>query len=150
MTHKLPNPEISLHELVSAIPAAVYACDASGFIVYSNGHAGELWGHGSEFRSEPWSFLHSPKRYGTDGNPLRLEQTPEREVLATGQPVVNRELVLERPDGTRVDVLASAAPWRDMDGVPCGVLNVLHNVTEVRGRERELERSNQELSRFSY
>ena len=153
----MPNLEISLHEVFSAIPAAVYACNADGFVVYSNSHAHELWGDGLELQGEPWSFLHSAKLYDTDGTVLRPEQTPVREVLATGVPVVNRELVLERSDGSRIDILANAAPWRHTDGPQKGVVNVFQNVTEVKRREREretllreLERSNQELSRFSY
>jgi PAS domain S-box-containing protein len=153
----LPNLEISLHEVFSAIPAAVYACDADGFIVYSNRHALELWGDELELQREPWSFLNSSKLYGTDGTVLQPEETPAREVLATGLPVVNRELILERSDGSRIDVLANAAPWRHRDGPPNGVVNIFQNVTEVKCREREretllreLERSNQELSRFSY
>jgi light-regulated signal transduction histidine kinase (bacteriophytochrome) len=153
----LPNLQISLHEVFSAIPAAVYACDADGFIVYSNRHARELWGDGLELQREPWAFLNSSKLYATDGTVLRPEETPAREVLATGLPVVNRELVLERSDGSRIDVLANAAPWSHRDGPPNGVVNIFQNVTEVKCRERErenllheLERSNEELSRFSY
>lgn len=153
----MPIMEISLHEVFSAVPAAVYACDADGFVVYSNRHALELWGDEFEVQREPWSFLNSSRLYGTDGTPLRPEETPVGEVLATGLPVVNRELILERSDGSRIDVLANAAPWRHRGGHPKGVVNIFQNVTEVKCREREretllheLERSNQELSRFSY
>ena len=149
--------ETNLRELVSAMPAAVYACDGNGFIVYYNAQAAELWGRDPELDGQPWSFLDSRKLYSTDGTRLQPHQTPVREVLATGLPVINRELVLERPDSSRIDVLANIAPLRDASGLAFGAVNIFQDITEIKRRQQErehllqeLERSNRELSQFSY
>jgi PAS domain S-box-containing protein len=153
----LQERETILRELVSAIPAAVYACDGNGFIVYYNGQAAELWGCEPELGGQPWSFLDSRRLYSTDGTRLQPQHIPVKEVLATGRPVVNRELVFERPDSSRIYVLANIAPLRDASGLVFGAVNIFQDITEIKGRQREreqllqeLERSNRELSQFSY
>ena len=67
MEQSLQELEANLRELVSAMQAAIYSCDANGFIVYCNRHAVELWGYDLESDSRPWSFLDSRRLYGSDG-----------------------------------------------------------------------------------
>ena len=155
--HSLQATETNLRELVSVMPAAVYACDRSGALTYYNARAVELWGREPDGHDGPWVFLDSNRMCHSDGTPLRLEERPVREVLSTGLPVVNRELVLERPDGSRIDVLTNVTPLRDSAGAVTGAVNIFQDVTELKQaqeeRERllnELERSNRELSRFSF
>jgi PAS domain S-box-containing protein len=153
----LQEREVNLRELVSAMPAAVYACDANGFITYYNRYAVELWGRKPDLDGQPWSFLDSRRLYGADGIRLHREQTPVRQVLRTGVPVVNQELVLERPDLSRIHVLVNVAPLCDASGHVWGVMNIFQDITEIKKRQQEreqllqeLERSNRELSQFSY
>lgn len=153
----LQDRETNLRELVSAMPAAVYACDRNGFVVYYNSHAVELWGCAPDLDGEPWSFLDSRGPFRADGTELQGDKAPVREVLATGSPVVNRELVLERPDFSRIHVLANIAPLRDAKDLVCGAVNIFQDITEIKCRQQEreqllheLERSNRDLSEFSY
>ena len=153
----LQNRETNLRELVSAMPAAVYACDAEGQIVYYNQQAVALWGREPQLTELAWSFLNSRLMYRADGAVLRGHEAPVKSVLATGVPVVNQELVLERPDSSRIDVLVNVAPLRDALGRISGAVNIFQDISEIRRvqqeRERlvkELERSNRELSQFSY
>ena len=157
LKQSLLQRETSLRELVSAMPAAVYACDGSGSIVYCNRRAVELWGREPELGAQPWSFLDSRPLYRNDGTRLDPQQTPVKHVLATGLPVVNQELMLERPDSSRVPVLANIAPLRDASGLVWGAVNIFQDITEIKCRQQEreqllqeLERSNRELSQFSY
>lgn len=147
----------NLRELVSAIPAAVYACDTEGRLIFHNRHAGDLWGHDIQGSDSAWSFLDWGRMHRTDGTPLPPDEAPIRAVLASGSPVINNELVLERLDSSRVDVLVNIAPLRDSAGRLAGAVSILQDISEVKRvqkeRERllhELERSNSELSRFSY
>lgn len=149
--------EPNFHELVSAIPAAVYACDENGLITYCNREAIELWGCEPELEGQPWSFLDSRRLIGPEGVRILRENGPEREVIASGLPISNQELVLERPDLSRIWALASVAPLRDSGGTVCGAVSIFQNITEIKRREQErdellneLDRSNRELSRFSY
>lgn len=95
--------------------------------------------------------------YRSDGTLLRPEETPVKSVLATGVPVVNRELVLERPDLSRFHVLANITALRDSTGAIAGAVSIFQDITELKSVQQErdeslheLERSNLELSQFSY
>ncbi len=46
--HSLRETEENLRELVSVMPASVYACDREGVITYFNPHAVEIWGRTPE------------------------------------------------------------------------------------------------------
>jgi PAS domain-containing protein len=155
--HSLRESEENLRELVSAMPAAVYACDQEGVITYYNPQAIEIWGRRPDLDDAPWSFLDSRRMYRMDGTLLRAEDTPVRAVLTTGVPVVNCELVFERPDLSRINVLANITALRDPRGAVSGAVSIFQDITELKRiqqeRERlmrELERSNRELSQFSY
>jgi len=95
--------------------------------------------------------------YHPDGTPLAPEDAPVRKVLATGVAVMNREFLVERPDLSRISVLANIAPLRDSIGVVSGAVSIFQDITELKcaqqereGLLHELERSNRELSQFSY
>lgn len=155
--HSLQEKEENLRELVSAMPAAVYACDAGGKLTYHNRHAAEIWGRKAGSGDLSWSLAESQRIYRTDGTLLPPEETPVREVLASGTPIINRELSIERPDLSRIHVLANVAPLRDATGVVTGTVNIFQDITEMKLVQQEREellhelwRSNQELSRFSY
>jgi signal transduction histidine kinase len=155
--HNLQETEGNLRELVSVMPAAVYACDRDGVITYYNRHAVEIWGRTPDLDDPPWTSLDARRIYSVDGTLFRSEDVPLREVLATGVPIVNRELVLERSDLTRINVLANISPLRDASGAVTGAVSIFQDITELKRiqQEREsllheLERSNRELSQFSY
>jgi signal transduction histidine kinase len=155
--HSLLETEENLRELVSVMPAAIYACDKDGTITYYNRQAVEMWGRRPDLNDHPWAFPDSRRIYRGNGTLLRPEDTPIKEVLGAGAPIVNCELVLERPDLFRINILANITPLRDTIGLVTGAVCVFQNITELKGiqleRERlvgDLERSNRELSRFSY
>ena len=153
----LQERETNLRELVSAMPAAVYACDAEGLIVYYNQQAVALWGGEPQLSKPAWSFLNSRPMYRADGTLLPSDEAPMKTVLATGLPLINQELVLQRPDSSRIDVLLNIAPLRDAAGRVSGAVNIFQDISGIRRAQQErelllheLERSNQELSQFSY
>jgi signal transduction histidine kinase len=155
--HHLQESEENLRELVSVMPAAVYACDSDGIITYYNRHAIELWGRCPDLDAPPWSFLDSGRLYETDGVLLLPDEAPAKVALLTGSPIVNRELVLERPDGSRINVLANISLLRGASGTVRGTVSIFQDISELKRAQREresllheLERSNRELSQFSY
>jgi signal transduction histidine kinase len=155
--HSLHATEENLRELVAVMPAGVFACDREGFITYYNPQAIEIWGRTPNLGDPPWSFLDSRRIYEADGTPLAPEDIPVKRVLATGVSVVNRELVLERPDLSRIHVLANIAPLHDAAGVVTGAVSIFQDIDELKRSQQErevllheLERSNRELSQFSY
>ena len=155
--HSLHETEENLRELVAVMPAGVYACDRDGIITYHNPQAVQLWGRAPGLDDPPWSFLDSRSIYRTDGTLLQPEDAPIREVLATGIPIVNLELVLERPNLTRVNILANITGLRDSSGTITGAVSIFQDITQLKRAQQEreellheLERSNSELSQFSY
>lgn len=115
--YNLHEIEENLRELVAVMPAAVYACDRDGIITYYNRQAVDIWGRTPDLNDPPWGSLDSRRIYRMDGTFLRPEEMPVKEVLSTGVPVVNRELVLERHDLSRINVLANITALRDSSGV---------------------------------
>ncbi len=155
--HSLHETGENLRELVGVMPAGVYACDRGGVITYHNRQACELWGRTPSLDDPPWLFLDSRRMYRPDGTVIRPEDAPLRQVLATGTPIVNLELIFERPDLSRINILANVTPLRDSEGVVTGAVNIFQDITELKRSQQdrellltELERSNRELSQFSY
>lgn len=153
----LQDQEANLRELVSAIPAGVYACDSEGRIIYHNRRAAELSGCEPPLSAGAWRFLEPHDKHYRDPAGIPGPDAPMKAVLATGEAVVNRELVLQRSDASRIDVLVNIAPLRDSVGHVTGAVNIFQDISEFKlaqqERERllqELERSNRELSQFSY
>ena len=104
-----------------------------------------------------WTFLNSRLLYRADGTLVPGDEAPIKTVLATGVPLVNQELVLQRPDSSRIDVLVNIAPLRNESGRISGAVNIFQDISVIRRAQQEreqllheLERSNLELSQFSY
>jgi PAS domain S-box-containing protein len=153
----LHERETNLREILAMTPAAIYACDTNGIVTYNNRRAIDLWGAAPELSGQAWAFLDSFRLYRLDGTRLRADETPLREVLRSGSPIINRQLILERPDLSSIHILANIAPLRDATGMVCGAVNIFQDISEIKSGERErehlveeLERSNRELAQFSF
>ena len=131
------------------LPAAVCVCDPSGAVELYNRTAVELWGceppdpHANRRFSGAYRLFHS------DGTPMPHSESPTAEVLRTGIPLRNRELVIGRPDGTRVPVLANVVPLRDAEGSIIGAVSCLQDITERKRAEEELQETNKKLQLLS-
>jgi PAS domain S-box-containing protein len=132
---QLRHSEERWRELVSAIPAGVYVCDADGRISEFNGRAAELWGR----KPRPDDRICGSLRMWTpDGRPLPHEECPMASVLRTGEAVRDGEVVIERPDGSRITVLVSISPLRDAEGRVIGAVNCFQNITTRKHNENLL------------
>jgi signal transduction histidine kinase len=133
--HTLHETEKNLRELVSVMPAAVYACDRNGVITYYNRQAEVIWGRIPDAANSSWAFLDERQLYRLDGAPLRPEESPAREVIATGVSILNRELVLECTDHSRIHVLATCAPLHDSTGKVTGAVSIFQDISERKQAE---------------
>jgi PAS domain S-box-containing protein len=70
-------------------------------------------------------FTGSYRLYRRDGTPLAAEDTWMALAIREGRDFLGKEIVIERPDGTRVLAIANARPVRDADGRVTGAVNVL-------------------------
>jgi signal transduction histidine kinase len=70
-------------------------------------------------------------------------------VLRTGIALRNRELLVGRPDGTRVPVLANVVPIRDSEGSMVGAVSCFQDISDRKQAEERLQESNEKLQLLS-
>ncbi len=119
------------------LPAAFYATDESGVITYYNSRAAEVWGRSPVLGEELWCG--SLKIYWPDGSDCGLDDCPMALALKSGQPVRDKEIIVERPDGSRIWVQPCPTPLFDSDGKLVGALNLLHDVSDRKATEDSLQ-----------
>jgi PAS domain S-box-containing protein len=144
----LRDSEQTLLELIDTLPIAVFVCDASGVIERYNRRAVELWGR-EPTRGAADRFGGAYNLYTVDGSHLARSSWPMAQVLRTGMPVSNRELVIERSNGTRRTVMVNGIPLRDKRGTVTGAICCLNDVTEVKQAERESQQQRQLLTHLT-
>jgi PAS domain S-box-containing protein len=132
---RLKASEIHWRELIAAIPAAVYTTDASGKITYYNETAVQVSGRRPVIGSDEWCV--SWKLYQPDGAPLSHDECPMTVALKEGRSVRGAELIVERPDGTRVPVIPYPTPIRDAQGNIIGAINMLADISERKQAETQ-------------
>jgi PAS domain-containing protein len=81
-------------------------------------------------------FCGAYKLHRADGTPMAHCDTPVALALKGGTSVHEEEVVIEKPDGSRVTVSVHIAPIRDKDGTIVGVVNFFHDITERKEAEQ--------------
>jgi PAS domain S-box-containing protein len=125
-------------QLFDLLPVAIYVCDPSGLIIYYNNHAAKLWGRSPALNDPMDRFCGSYHMYHLDGGPIEHADCPMGEVLRSGDPVQDRELVVERGDGSRAVALVNITPFKDHNGNILGAVNCFQDVTERKQSERQI------------
>jgi len=128
------DSEKRLHELLHALPAAVYTTDAAGRITFYNEAAAALWGCRPKLDSDQWCG--SWRLFWPDGTALPHDQCPMAIALREGRSINGMEAVAERPDGTRVPFMAFPSPLRGAFGEIVGGVNMLVDITERKHAEQ--------------
>ena len=130
----LRESEERFRSLFASTPMAVFACDHEGVIQQYNARAAELWGQ------EP---VRGVAQYSGSlqlllpATSLALQQeSPMLEVLRTGQPALDLEVEIDRPQGSRIPVQASFAPLKNGAGETTGVITSFMDLTERKKMER--------------
>jgi len=122
---------------LAGLPVATYICDAGGKITFYNEVMAQLWGYEPEIGKDLWSSIRN--MYTTDGSILLPESAPEAIVLRGQHDIGPQEIVIERADGTYVNVISNPKPLFDEAGIMYGVINTLTEVTSDKQKEGELE-----------
>jgi len=131
--------DIEFRRLLDRLPAGAYTCDPAGLITYFNAHAAKLWGRAPKLNDPIDRFCGSFKLFLADGTPISHDQCWMGRALETGDSFNGEEIIVERPDGTRVTALAHANPIRDESGRLVGAVNVLVDISD-RKRAEEAQR----------
>lgn len=123
--------------LLERLPSAAYLCDAGGLIMYFNLQAAELWGRTPCLGQSEDRYGGAHRLFSRDGTPISQNDSWMGRALRERREFNGREVVIERPDGTRRTVLAYANPFYADDGTLLGGLNVLMDITEHRRKDEE-------------
>lgn len=132
-------------DLLETLPAAVYVCDAEGTVVAYNRRATELWGRTPSPGDTDEKYCGSHKLFHPDGVPLPHHETPMATVLRTGRPARDMEVVIERPDNSRITALVNIAPLFGDDRKLAGAVNCFQDLSAIKLAERERVRLADEL-----
>lgn len=126
-------------KLIDLLPAAVYVCEASsGTLIRYNRRAVELWGREPQPGDTEERFCGAHRLFQTDGTPMSHGRTPMAEVLRTGVSVRDQEVVIERPDGSRITALVNVEAIRGEGGTIAGAVNVFQDISERKQAEERL------------
>jgi PAS domain S-box-containing protein len=123
-------------------PVAVYSIDTSGLIQKFNRHAAELWGREPALGDNNERFCGSFKLFRPDGSFMSHDQCPMAEVVS-GKIAEMRdaEVLVERPDGSRITVLVNIRPMKNDRGEITGAINCFYDVTERKRAVNALHRA---------
>jgi PAS domain S-box-containing protein len=130
---------------LDAIPTAFCVCRTDSGLVRYNRRAVELWGRAPRFGDPTEQYGGAFRRYNPDGSALSFDSTPVARVLRTGERITGAELVIERPDRSRVPVLMNVAPLRNRSGDIEGAVCSFQELTERKRVEEALRASEAEL-----
>ena len=131
----ISEAELSL-QLLQALPVAVYTCDQKGYITMYNKAAADLWGREPELGKDLWCG--SWKLFRMDGTDLPLDECPMANVLKGGIVHEEQEIVIERPDGSKRNIIPHPKPILDISGKASGAVNMLIDVTDRNIAKKEV------------
>jgi len=108
---------------------------------------------GNQLAAVDLGFASSSEMIGKDNFALPISRAEaesytryDREVMETGQPLINHEEILTLPDGRQLDVLTSKVPLRNAAGEVFGLLAVYLDISDRKRAEVQM-RSTEERMR---
>ena len=122
-----------VHQLLEALPIALYTTDQNGIITYYNRAAAEFAGREPIIGQEKWCVTF--RLLTTDGDELPHDQCPMAIALRENRAVRNVEAIALRPDGTRVPFMPFPTPLQDAEGRLIGAVNMLVDLSERKRAE---------------
>ncbi len=117
-----------IENVLSLMPAAVYTCDEHGRINFFNRRAVDLWGREPKLNDDEQKLCGAFRL--PNGSLLSQSETPMARALRTGEPMRNRDVIIEHPDGTKNTVCMNIDPLYEPAGRPSGAIAVLQDITE--------------------
>ncbi|MBV9878112.1 MAG: PAS domain S-box protein [Verrucomicrobia bacterium] len=134
--------------LLDKLPAAAYTFDADGLITYYNQPALRLWGRAPKLRDPGDRFCRSFRLHSGDGQPISHDESWMALTLRDNREYTGCEVIIERPDGERLNVSASASPIHDESGKLIGAVNVLFDISERKRAEEALKETDRARNEF--
>lgn len=142
---KLGESEEKLRMTIDFMPigiAVVYP--PHGKIEILNKEAKKLLGRGIDLSASIESYASAYHIFTESGAPYPLEEMPTVMTLRTKQPATKNDLVIERPDGSRITIEARSAPLFNREGN----LELVYTVFDDITRKKEVERARMDFVRL--
>ena len=116
-------------------------------MTYYNQHAAKLWGRRPVLPDPSLRFCGSLRMIRPEGTVLPHSDCPMANVLRTGIPVHDQEVIVECPDGSRHTVLVNIAPILSEDQAVLGAVNIFVDITDRKQAQAALSATNVLLER---
>ncbi len=125
-----------LQALIDCLPDQIYVKDTKGRFVLCNRASAEI----TQFEN-PAELIGK-----TDFDTCKPEDAPkfyeeEQQIIKTGVPLVNHELVTVNRAGQAFWSLITKLPWRDKDGKTIGIIGSNRDITDLKKAELALKES---------
>jgi PAS domain S-box-containing protein len=133
---KIDESKKRYRELIENLPVATYSCDTEGRIMIYNKAAVDLWGRKPEIGKDLWCG--SWKIYNHEGITIPLDLCPMALALKRGKAIIGEEIIIERPNGDKRNVVPYPVPFIDAEGRVTGAVNVLTDITENKKAQQAL------------
>jgi PAS domain S-box-containing protein len=127
--------EERFRRLLDTLPVAAYTCDAEGLITYFNERTVEAWGRRPKLNASVERFCGSYRLYSSDGAQIPHGQCWMALAIKENKVYEGREIVIERPDGSRLTVLAHVNPFYNEEGKLLGAVNIVVDITDHKQAE---------------
>jgi PAS domain S-box-containing protein len=125
-------------EILNLLPMAAYVVRSDGVVIWYNERAAALWGRRPDAGDTDERFCGAHTLYHADGSHMAHCDTPVALALQTGVSVHQEEVIIGRPDKSRVHVSVYIDPIRNPEnGEIIGVVNFFHDLTERKRQEAE-------------
>jgi PAS domain S-box-containing protein len=119
----------SIGDVLSLMSTAVYICDVQGRITFYNPRAEELWGRKPFLNDDNEKFCGSFRLWSLAGAKIPRERTPMATVLKTGSAIIDEEVIIERPDSSKINARIMIKTLHDKQSLTTGAIAVFQDTS---------------------
>ncbi|WP_164689644.1 sensor histidine kinase [Herpetosiphon llansteffanensis] len=125
-----------LQSIIDVLPEGVVVGLApDGRLILANRQAEQLWQH--PLHAVPVAGYNHFGLHKPDGTRLPAGDSGIARVIKTGEPFLKHELILRRPDGSEIPILANTSPIHDNRGNLIGAVAVFQDITGWKLQESD-------------